>query len=97
MCFTILIVQALIKLFLFKNQIQVRTEPTPAPRPLQRMASNNTWKLDCTAAKEKVPLGLSERPNLVDGPPHMSPLALTRGSRCCPGCPVSVVVITAGD
>lgn len=77
------------------NQIPVRTGPTPAPSPLQRMASNNTWNPVCTAAKEKVPRGQSEHPTLAGGP-RTTPLAPTRGSRRCTPCP-SVVVITAGD
>lgn len=61
-----------------QTQIQVKTGPTPALSPLQRMASDNTSNLDCSAAKEKVPLALSEPPTMVDAPLR-SPLALTQG------------------
>lgn len=81
--------------YFISTQIQVKTGSTPALPPLQRTASNNTWRVACTAAKEKVPLGMSESPTLAIDPPT-SHLALTRGSRCYPLCPVSVAAITAG-
>lgn len=51
------------------SQTQLTTGPTPAQLHLQRMASSSTWRLDCTAAKEKVPLGLSEHRSLGAGLP----------------------------
>ena len=76
-------------------QIQARTGPTPAPSPLQRTASNSTWRLACTAAREKVPPGPSGRPTWADDPPT-NPLAPTPESKGFPVCPVSAVAITAG-
>lgn len=55
--------------FFSLSQTQLMTGPTPAQLHLQRMASSSTWRLDCTAAKEKVPLGLSEHRSLGAGLP----------------------------
>lgn len=69
-------VKAFFLLFFFSTQILARTGPTPALPHRQRMASDNTWRLDCIAAKERAPPALSETLT-TGGAPLRSPLALT--------------------